>query len=147
MTLSMKRELLIGAAVLFCGAGAARANCSWTVGSLAFGAYNVFTASPNDSVANITSNCNSNNVQISIAHGNAPSFSPRQLKSGANVLQYNLYRDAGRTQIWGDGSGVTFIYTNSNYNSTTVPIYGRIFMQQAKPAGAYTDTMVVSINF
>ena len=76
--------------------------------------------------------------------------SPRTLRKGSEVLQYNLYRNAARTTIWGDGTGGTSVYSlanppnNSNVNLT---IYGRIPAQQDVSAGNYSDTVSAVINF
>jgi len=60
--------------------------------------------------------------QVALNKGQG-SFAARQLQSGANVLYYNLYTDALRSLIWGDGTvgtallsaaatAVTYTYTD-----------------------------------
>ena len=120
--------------------------------SVAFGNYNVFTTTADDSTGTITYRCNSTatNISISLSDGSSSTFSPRTLRKGSEVLQYNLYRNAARTTIWGDGTGGTSVYyaanppNNSNVNVT---IYGRIPAQQDVSAGNYSDTVSAVINF
>ena len=58
-------------------------------------------------------------------------FSPRTLTKAAEALQYNLYQDASRSLIWGDGTGGTSIYSATVTvlqisTIITVTVYGRI---------------------
>ena len=46
------------------------------------------------------------------------------------MLNYNVYTDAQRTIIWGDGTAGTQVFTENaqpNNHPVTVPVYGRIF--------------------
>jgi spore coat protein U-like protein len=148
-------QVAIVAAVWLLSASSASAqspSCTISVTSVAFGNYNVFTTTADDSTGTITYRCNSTaaNISISLSDGSSSTFSPRTLRKGSEILQYNLYRNAARTQIWGDGTGGTSVYTranppnNSNVNLT---IYGRIPAQQDVSAGSYTDTVSAVINF
>jgi spore coat protein U-like protein len=78
-------------------------------------------------------------------------ISPRQMGSGANRLSYNLYRDSGRSQVWGQTSGVDAgtitingVPNNGSRNGTFV-IYGRIPAQQSVGAGAYSDSVQITV--
>jgi spore coat protein U-like protein len=127
-------------------------SCTISVTSVAFGNYNVFTTTADDSTGTITYRCNSTaaNIWIALSDGSSSTFSPRTLRKGSEVLNYNLYRNAARTNIWGDGTGGTSVYTradppnNSNVNLT---VYGRIPALQDVSAGNYTDTVLAVINF
>jgi len=118
---------------------------------MGFGTYNVFNVAPLDSTSTVTFRCaKEKNIQISLSNGGAPTFNPRQMLSGAERLNYNLYLDAARTSVWGDGTGGTTMYSNANpRNNTdvTVTIYGRIPPGQDVPAGIYTNTITATINW
>jgi spore coat protein U-like protein len=116
---------------------------------MAFGNYDVFSATPLDTVATITYSCAAPATAptMSISRGNATSFSPRQMLNGASALNYNLYLDAARSQIWGDGSAGTSTYSCSMGSGLSVSVYGRIFAQQNQPVGSYSDSLVVTIVF
>jgi len=154
----MTRTLLrvtIGAAIWLLGTTSAWAqspSCTISVTSVAFGNYNVFTTTADDSTGTITYRCNSSamNISISLSDGSSSTYSPRTLRKGSEVLQYNLYRNAARTTIWGNGTGGTSVYTSANppnNSNVSVTIYGRIPAQQDVSAGSYSDTVSAVINF
>jgi spore coat protein U-like protein len=69
---------------------------------------------------------------------------------GAEALAYNLFTDAARTSVWGDGTSGTSVYSranppnNSNVNLT---VYGQIPPGQDVSAGTFSDTVSATINF
>ena len=154
ITRALGRAAIVAAVWLLstASASAQAPSCTISVTSVAFGTYNVFTTTADDSTGTITYRCNSTaaNISIALSDGSSSTFSPRTLRKGSEVLQYNLYRNAARTTIWGDGTGGTSVYSlanppnNSNVNLT---IYGRIPAQQDVSAGNYSDTVSAVINF
>ena len=127
-------------------------SCTISVTSVAFGNYNVFTTTPDDSTGRITFRCNSSafNISISLSDGSSSTFNPRTLRKGSEILSYNLYRNAARTTIWGNGTGGTSVYTNTNppnNSNVNLTVYGRIPAQQDVSAGNYSDTVSAVINF
>jgi spore coat protein U-like protein len=153
--------------ISFCMTGAALAAALWaaevraatscsveSTAGVAFGTYNVFNWTPLDSAGSITFSCQdvdaSDTVMIQLSHGSAPSFSPRYLKKGASTLWYNLYRDATRLVVWGDGTGGTSQYgpvTPPSGANVVVTIYGRVPALQNAPVGTYTDTITATILY
>jgi spore coat protein U-like protein len=124
--------------------------CTISVTGVAFGNYNVFAASPVDSTGSVSFACGVNvrNIQVSLSRGQSSSFNPRTMTRSGENLTYNLYRNAARTNIWGDGTAGTTQYTIANpANNTTRTIYGRIPAAQDVSAGAYADTVTATINF
>ena len=146
--------ILVITAVLFPGAAEA-INCRVTVSPLAFGLYNPGQATPLDSVANLTVRCQAQPGTYAVLIG--PGLSGNQLArtmlAGAGqVLNYNLYRDPARTQIWGDGNPPTFLVTGARTAKGRPtfydhPVYGRIFGNQLPDPGTYTDTLMVTVLF
>ncbi len=154
----MKKILLIlcgisvAAGIMFCPASVS-AVCSVSMTGLSFGNYDVFSSVPLDTEGSVSVLCNQSpppTVTISIgASSNSGSFDPRAMKLIAenDLLVYNLYTDATRTQIWGDGSGNTAVlsakvFKNKSWNNV---VYGRIAPLQDIAAGAYSETIVVTI--
>ncbi|WP_342315269.1 spore coat U domain-containing protein [Lysobacter sp. FW306-1B-D06B] len=72
----------------------------------------------------------------------------RSLSGPGGTMTFNLYRDAGYTQIWGmtpgtDTAGGTGTGSNQSYT-----IYGRIYaMQTTKAPGTYTTTITATITY
>jgi spore coat protein U-like protein len=128
--------------------------CSFnsTVG-VSFGAYRFFDATPTDSTGSITYTCllQFSPITIHLSKGSAPTYVPRQMRQGTDTLDYNLYLDASRVSIWGDGTGGSSRYGPISPPllgaPVTVTIYGRIPASQNVRIGSYTDTVTVTINF
>jgi len=139
----------------------AAVTCTVSATGPAFGNYNPLNAAPTLSNGSITASCtltgNVNttvNLVSSYSKGSSPTYTPRTMTSGANRLNYNLYYDAALTQIRGDGTGgtqtggATFALTTGNRTqSTTSTIYGQLFALQDVAAGAYADTIVVTVMY
>jgi spore coat protein U-like protein len=152
--MTLRRLLIVltaGAAGLL-AAPAAEAACTISTTAVTFGTYNVFQGAPTDAAGQVTFRCTTFEfaIRIDLDRGGASSFNPRQMRQSSETLSYNLYRDASRSTIWGDGTGGTqshvqfFIFGNQNVN---VPVYGRIPAGQDVSAGLYTNTVTATISF
>ncbi len=148
----LRVALPLAVSVLLLTAAPALAACTISTTPVTFGAYDVFATAPLDSTGTVTFRCGQGdkNITITLSKGGAATFNPRQMRSGAQTLAYNLYRDATRTSIWGDGTGGTTIYSNANppaKDDVSVTIYGRIPTGQDVTAGSYADTITATILF
>jgi spore coat protein U-like protein len=148
----------LSAAIMFACVAPARAlppTCVFNVVSgVSFGNYDVFNAAPTLANGTIVYQCSNfvpagQVVKINLSRGSAPTFNPRFMKNGAQHLLYNLYLDAGFTKIWGNNTGGSFQYSQNTLNgvATTVTIFGRITAGQDLTAGAYSDTITVTMNW
>ena len=152
----MRRLLLragIALALVLSGVVPARAACTISTTPLVFGAYDVFAVTPLDSAGSVTFHCTATDkdIVITLDRGGAPTFNPRRMLNGAEQLTYNLYLDAARTTIWGDGTGGTQTFANhnpqGNNRDIVLPIFGRIPAGQDVRAGTYTNTISATIQF
>ena len=67
--------------------------------------------------------------------------------AGTGRLNYNIYKDGGYSNLWGDGTaGTTPLVVTTAGPNTTVPIYGKIDPGQDAPVGNYKDTVIMSVN-
>jgi spore coat protein U-like protein len=150
--------LLVGVIATCCVPSLARAkgNCSFvTVTGVAFGSYNVFAANPLDSTGTIGFQCNpgaaGSTVVVTLSTGSSGSFTRRRMLSGSDELGYNLYLDAARTTIWGDGSGGSSSFTVNlpadGWTTITQSVYGRAPARQDAASGLYSDTITVTMNW
>ncbi len=71
----------------------------------------------------------------------------RRMTLGGNHVTYGLYRDAARTLAWGDTSGVNSLSGTGSGNAQTIDIYGRVPPQTIPPAGTYSDTIVITVEY
>ena len=145
--------MLLGSAA----AQAGNAVCTVSVSGVAFGSFNPFSgqsASTNGTIAVTCSGAASDTASytITITSG-LGSFSTRQLVAGGDTLTYNLYKDSGCTQVWGDGTAGTSTVSDSvTLTSTSVTtnyvVYSRIAAaQRGAKVNAYSDHLLVTITY
>jgi len=142
--------------------------CTPTSNTIAFGAYNPLNASPD------TTSTGSFVIACTDAGGNKNKTTTinytvtlsgqalRQLAppAGSDRLNYNLYTDTTRNNVWGNGTGGTFAITGSisvpgQSTASTAPInyYGKITAAQdvsaASPAPApttYSQSLTITVT-
>jgi spore coat protein U-like protein len=129
--------------------------CTIGTTAVAFGAYNPQGAPVTDGTGTITLACPTAVTApvVALGAGVNGTIATRKLASGANRINYNLYTTTTRNVIWGDGTSgsVTLTFSGGvlsggtrNFSHT---VYGRIPALQNVKAGAYTDTVIVTVNF
>jgi spore coat protein U-like protein len=128
------------------------ANCTITTSALAFGSVDTLSASPVDGSGGIVVTCTNGTAWTAAANvggGAGATFAVRRMTSGANTLNYSIYTTAARTTGWGDGTGTTATLGNTGTGAAqNVTVYGRIpGSQSSAPAGAYSDTVAVTITY
>lgn len=139
----------IALAAMLAGSQAARAqSCTVAVTPVSFGDYSPFAAAPTDSAGRVTMQCSGSGsyaVAIGVGEHAGGSFANRRMWNGQSYLSYQLYANAARTAVWGDGTGGSA--TMPVAASGALAIYGRIPPRQAVTAGAYADTILVTILY
>ena len=132
-------------------------SCTTSAQAVAFGNYDPLSALPTDSTGQVSVTC-TNLVSLLVSYtvalstGVSGSYASRQLASGANRLNYNLYTDVTHLLVWGNGTGgtstvgntflVVLLGTTANHT-----VYGRIPARQNASVGAYTDTITVTVTY
>ena len=147
-------SLLLAIALLLPGIANA-INCTITLNPLSFGMYTPAGTVHLDAVSDITVRCVAQAGSYSVSIG--PGLSGNQLlrtmlSGGPDILNYNLFRDPARTQIWGDGTPPTFVAIGSRtgVGRPTVNVhalYGRVFSGQTPNPGNYADNLLVTVLF
>lgn len=125
-------------------------NCSIGTTPVAFGDYNVLSASPKTTTGTVTYQCTLGvNIIVTLSRGSSSTFNPRTMTKGAETLSYNLYRDAAYQTIWGDGTGGTQAYSTlaTVLFPTTVTVYAQLPAGQDVTVGSYGDSVVATIIF
>ena len=145
---------LVASALLLPGIAIA-INCTITLNPLSFGMYLPGSTVHLDAVSDITVRCVAQAGNYSVTIG--PGLSGNQLlrtmlAGGGDFLNYNLFRDPARTQIWGDGTPPTFVVVGSRpgvgrptFNVHS--LYGRVFSGQTPNPGTYADNLLVTVLF
>ncbi|MBN3781031.1 spore coat protein U domain-containing protein [Burkholderia sp. Ac-20345] len=118
--------------------------------NVAFGSYDPMGGAPVDGASSIRVSCDKNaTVTLSIASGQG-SFTNRLMSSPGDSLQYNLYTDASRQTVWGDGTSGTATVALSirgNPRTATFTVYGRIIGGQDVGVGTYNASLVMTLDF
>ena len=123
--------------------------CTVGTTTVGFGVYDVFSNQDTDATGTVTVTCDPDTTPYTIAleRGITGSINNRVMlsASGHDRLNYNLYIDAARSTIWGNGSGNSLVVSQSA--PATVTVYGRIPPGQNVSVGTYSDTVSVTISF
>jgi len=124
--------------------------CIVSASALAFGTYDPTSATPSDSSTALTVTCSlatTYNVGLSAGGGSGASVATRKMTSGGNTLDYSLYTSAARSTVWGNTVGVDTVSGTGTGLPVAYTVYGRVAAQQSVPAGAYTDTVTVTVTY
>lgn len=70
----------------------------------------------------------------------------RRMTLGSQAVTYGLYKDAARSQPWGD-SGGTLVPGTGAGTAQSLPVYGRVPTQPTPSPGTYSDTVVVTVTY
>ena len=140
-------KLLLALILILSCSSASSAICSVITQNINFGSYDVFNNSSKESAGNIIVSCDSfANYTISLSTGGGTFFN-RVLKFGGYLLNYNLYIDPARSNIWGDGSAGTLTVSSVTLTTSNHVVYGRIPARQNAFPGNYMDNVNVTISF
>lgn len=132
--------------------------CNISVRSnLNFGVYMPLTPVDVNSTGRIRVTCRRGYGTFSIQIG--PGVSGNQASRAlahtttSELLYYNVYLDAGHSQIWGDGTPPTFMATgvrsffDGRRTRIFYTIYGSLFANQAPNPGNYRDSLYINVLF
>lgn len=150
----MKKIPLI---MLLCIPFSSHAICTLSVANVAFGAYSPAHFIPLDVTGSVAVSCDGLAGQtisytLAINAGSSGSFVSRKMTYGSHALNYNLYLDAPRTTVWGDGTVGAGILTDAyasiaGMNVRNYMVYGRIPVNQPVPPGIYNDSLIVTLTY
>ena len=127
--------------------------CAIETRPLSFGTYDPEANASVDAVAQVIYTCNNQakKIRIEMTTGSSGRFDrAMSAGTGQDFLRYNIYLDATRQTIWGEGLFGTEVYQENNPPNGTpviVPAYGRIPPRQSPPPGQYVDVVNVRILF
>jgi len=115
-----------------------------TATELAFGDY---LGGQNDQTGVITVTCAADTpYRVGLNDGANYSAPNRRMRHGtADYLNYELYRDAGRTSRWGNDDS-SDVHMTSDGTAQDINVYGRMPAGQTGPIGDYADTITVTVT-
>jgi spore coat protein U-like protein len=138
--------------------GSVASSCTIAAGALAFDPYDPVTGVAVDGTATLTVSCAVGTPGVFITLGQGlhvatPSDTAplRRMVHGTDItkfLSYNLYQLSDHATVWGntvETAPTAFTSTGSNQEVT---VFGRIAATQTTAqVGAYSDTVVATVNF
>jgi spore coat protein U-like protein len=129
-------------------------NCIVSASPMNFGSVDVTNGQSVDSTAELSVRCTSGTDWTATADaglGAGASTATRRMQNGASdLLDYTLYTDSARTNIWndGEGEGSNVIAGIGSGSAQLNTIYGRVFSgQSGLPSGNYADTVQVTVTY
>lgn len=120
-------------------------NCTVTTQSVDFGTTGALASNIN-ATGQVRVTCTqSTSYSAGLSVG---SFTPttRRMTKGSEFITYGLYKNAARSQGWGDTAGTMQTGTGTGVTQNYT-VYGRVPPQTTPSAGAYNDTVVVTITY
>lgn len=156
----MKR--LVRLLLLLGSPASAHAACSVSAVDIPFGTYYPFSPTPLDLNGSVTVTCTASSgtspVQVALNIGSVlqdgANFAERKMARGNTYLGFNLYKDAARTIVWGDGtSGSQTVSSPAslavNGGTVTIPVYGRVRVGQRRyaPPGNYLAVITATLTY
>jgi len=128
-------------------------NCTITTAPVNFGAYDPVAANaaaPLDGTGTITVTCTRGAVsKVGLGTGsNAQGATRRMSQGAAEYLNYELYKDASHSTIWGDTDTTALDVTAAPSQAPrTFTVYGQVAAAQDAVVGTYTDTVLATVVF
>jgi spore coat protein U-like protein len=125
-------------------------SCDVTASDLAFGTYDPLNPTPTDADSRVTVTCTVDTgyaIGLDAGIGSGATVATRKLSNDSDVIDYSLYRDSGRSLVWGYNSESDTATGVGTGMPAETPIYGRIPPKQPVKRGVYTDTVTVWIIF
>jgi spore coat protein U-like protein len=130
------------------------AACTITATAVSFGGYDPRAAGADDGIGSIALQCapSVSAPVVALGAGSSGAIAARTMRNGPTLLGYNIYSDAARTILWGNGaSGSAITLTGGTVSggqrNFSHAIYGRIPAGQNVRAGSYGDTLVITVTF
>ncbi|WDZ94331.1 spore coat U domain-containing protein [Herbaspirillum sp. WKF16] len=124
------------------------AACTVVGSAIAFGAYTQALVNQTGSITVLCTNGTSYNVGLDAGTGSGSTVTSRKMSAtGGGTLNYALYRDSGRTNNWGSTIGTDTQTGTGSGLVQTLTVYGQIAAAQTPLAGAYSDTVTVTLTY
>jgi spore coat protein U-like protein len=133
--------------------------CTVAATGIAFGNYQPLSGVNVTSTGTVTVTCNPGLISVLVSYtiqigpGGGGSVATRSLSGPGTRLGYQLYSDALRTQIWGDGTGGSSGITDGYLLGVLFPVirnytcYGIVLGGQRVSIGSYSDTTTVLLTY
>lgn len=127
-------------------------SCSVSATDLAFGNYTPTSGTALDQTSTVTVTCTTGTTySVGLNAGQNDDGNGvtgrRMVYNTTNFLAYALYSDSGRTTNWGNTPPTDTVAGTGNGAAQDITVYGRVPINQYVTAGAYADTITVTVTY
>ena len=123
--------------------------CNVSASTLNFGSQINLTANVDQS-STIQAQCTNStpyNIGLNAGTGAGATVTTRKMTSGAIAIDYSLYRDVARSQVWGITIGTNTVSATGNGSTQNHTVYGRVPVQTTPDPATYSDTINVTVTY
>ncbi len=125
------------------------ATCSVTATNLDFGSRGILDT-VTDSTNTVSVTCTTGagyTISLNGGSGASGTTTTRTMELGAASVNYTLWKDAGRTQNWGDTGGEIMTGLTGTGAVQNYTVHGRVPVQSTPAPGTYTDTVTITVTY
>ena len=129
------------------------ADCTLSIPDVSFGTVTRLT-NPINAATNATVTCTSGAPwTLAMNAGSTPgnTYTARRMSlggSGPGAVQYQIYRDSGPVNVWGNGTSGTVTRSGTGVGiPQSIPIYLQVPAQTPQAEGTYSDTVTATLTF
>jgi spore coat protein U-like protein len=124
-------------------------SCTVTNGTLAFGDYAPTGATNVDQAGTFSVACTKGtDATVGLGDGNNFLSGARRMTDGTEFLTYQLYKESGRTNVWGNAGGALVTLGAASSNAAqTLTVYGRIPPGQDVGVGSFGDSVQITVTY
>ncbi|MGE0829873.1 MAG: spore coat U domain-containing protein [Hyphomonadaceae bacterium] len=126
------------------------ASCDVSANDLAFGSYDPVSATPLDGATTVSVTCTNGtpyDISLNQGVGAGATVAARRMTHSGDTLIYSLYSNSNHSSVWGQTDNVDRVEATGSGAAQVHDVYGRVPINQTSPAGAYTDTITVTVNY
>lgn len=124
-------------------------SCHVSTQDLDFGQYNAVEGGDLNATTDIGVTCTIDTPwTLQLSGGSAGSVLARAMSHGESRLAYNLYTDATRSTVWGNGQQGGTVSGTGSGTAQTRTVHGSIPTGQTQvPGGAYQDLVIATVIY
>ena len=124
------------------------ATCAVSATPVVLGNYSGSQLDGTGTISVLCTNATTYTVALDAGVGVGATVSVRKMTGpSSQTLNYSLYHDAGRSSVWGSTVGTDTSAGAGSGLAQSITVYGRIPATQAPNAGAYSDTVTVTVAY
>ena len=126
-----------------------QSDCTVAATDLAFGTVGLIESNV-DATSTITITCTPHTAYaVGLNEGTVAGsrIDNRKMRNGLSTLDFQLYSNPQRTQVWGTTDGVDTVGGSGTGLATNLTVYGRIPVQNTPAAGSYSTEITATITY